>query len=327
MRVPHDQAEPAADQWPTDPDTTSANRIRGRARPHVGGAHHASTTSGSPPETSRSRKESDRIVITASYSVKVPLFQQRQPPASTSSRVEEATASAPRAADGLDGFSRRSDTASATRALLRAGADPSQLQRRPQRATRDSSATACSTAPSRSQLYRKFPAADRRRAFAAAREPRRRSSLARRARAAAADFGAYLRLGEGELKSGGARRPSMLADAVEAVIGAAFLDGGFDAARDGRRRAASATRSQTIDPTAPPARTPRRCCRNTCRRRAAAAALFGDRAIDGEAHDQIFEVECEIDDAQGPLARRRHEPPQRRAGRGRAPLMARRRAA
>src|SRR5262249_46159541 len=45
------------------------------------------------------------------------------------------------------------------------------------------------------------------------------------------DFGARLLLGEGEVKSGGARRPSILADAVEAVIGAAFLDAGFEAAR------------------------------------------------------------------------------------------------
>src|SRR5690625_3562113 len=40
----------------------------------------------------------------------------------------------------------------------------------------------------------------------------------------------YLRLGEGELKSGGFRRPSILSDALEALIGAVFLDGGFDAA-------------------------------------------------------------------------------------------------
>ncbi|MCL6646691.1 MAG: ribonuclease III [Dehalococcoidia bacterium] len=44
-------------------------------------------------------------------------------------------------------------------------------------------------------------------------------------------FGEELRLGEGELRSGGARRPSILADAVEAVVGAVFLDGGFEAAR------------------------------------------------------------------------------------------------
>ncbi|MDR1968195.1 MAG: ribonuclease III [Burkholderiaceae bacterium] len=39
-----------------------------------------------------------------------------------------------------------------------------------------------------------------------------------------------LRLGEGELRSGGQRRPSILADALEAVIGAVYLDGGFSAA-------------------------------------------------------------------------------------------------
>jgi ribonuclease-3 len=39
-----------------------------------------------------------------------------------------------------------------------------------------------------------------------------------------------LRLGEGELKSGGFRRPSILADTLEALFGAIFLDAGFDAA-------------------------------------------------------------------------------------------------
>jgi ribonuclease III len=41
----------------------------------------------------------------------------------------------------------------------------------------------------------------------------------------------YLCLGEGERKSGGLRRPSILADTFEAIIGALFIDGGFDAAR------------------------------------------------------------------------------------------------
>jgi len=41
------------------------------------------------------------------------------------------------------------------------------------------------------------------------------------------DLGSYLRLGEGELKSGGFRRPSILADVLEALFGAVFLDSGF----------------------------------------------------------------------------------------------------
>jgi ribonuclease-3 len=43
-------------------------------------------------------------------------------------------------------------------------------------------------------------------------------------------IGEALRLGEGELKSGGAQRPSILADALEALFGAIYLDAGFDAA-------------------------------------------------------------------------------------------------
>ena len=46
------------------------------------------------------------------------------------------------------------------------------------------------------------------------------------------DLGNYLRLGSGELKSGGFRRESILADATEAIIGAIYLDGGMDVARE-----------------------------------------------------------------------------------------------
>ncbi len=45
------------------------------------------------------------------------------------------------------------------------------------------------------------------------------------------DLGSSLRLGKGEERSGGRNKPSILADAVEAVIGAVYLDGGTDAAR------------------------------------------------------------------------------------------------
>ncbi|GAB4175939.1 MAG: ribonuclease III [Wenzhouxiangellaceae bacterium] len=44
------------------------------------------------------------------------------------------------------------------------------------------------------------------------------------------ELGRFIRLGPGELKSGGYLRPSILADAVEALIGAVFLDAGYDAA-------------------------------------------------------------------------------------------------
>ena len=44
-------------------------------------------------------------------------------------------------------------------------------------------------------------------------------------------LGALLRVGEGERRGGGGERPSIVADALEAVFGAVFLDGGYDAAR------------------------------------------------------------------------------------------------
>ena len=44
-------------------------------------------------------------------------------------------------------------------------------------------------------------------------------------------LGEHLKIGAGEEKTGGRNRPSILADAVEALIGAVFLDGGYDAAR------------------------------------------------------------------------------------------------
>jgi dsRNA-specific ribonuclease len=53
--------------------------------------------------------------------------------------------------------------------------------------------------------------------------------------AQAIGLGGFLRLGEGELKSGGSARPSILADAVEALVGAIYVDGGFEAARQALR--------------------------------------------------------------------------------------------
>jgi ribonuclease-3 len=49
--------------------------------------------------------------------------------------------------------------------------------------------------------------------------------------AASIGLGQQIKLGEGELKSGGFRRASILADAFEALLGAIFIDGGYDACR------------------------------------------------------------------------------------------------
>jgi ribonuclease-3 len=105
-------------------------------------------------------------------------------------------------------------------------------------------------------------------------------------------FGEQLRLGEGEVKSGGARRPSMLADAVEAVIGAVFLDGGFDAARKVVRVLFGGA-LDAIDPAAS-GKDPKTLLQEYLQGRRLALPQYAVVATRGEAHVQLFEVECVI---------------------------------
>jgi len=105
-------------------------------------------------------------------------------------------------------------------------------------------------------------------------------------------FGEQLRLGEGELKSGGARRPSMLADAVEAVIGAVVLDGGFDAARTVVRVLFGGA-LDAIDPAAS-GKDPKTLLQEYLQGRRHALPQYSVVATRGEAHQQLFEVECAI---------------------------------
>ena len=105
-------------------------------------------------------------------------------------------------------------------------------------------------------------------------------------------FGDYLFLGEGEVRSGGARRPSMLADAVEAVIGAAFLDGGFGAAH-GVVETLFGGALDAIDPAAS-GKDPKTSLQELLQARRIALPLYAVVATRGEAHEQQFQVECVI---------------------------------
>lgn len=107
-------------------------------------------------------------------------------------------------------------------------------------------------------------------------------------------FGDQLLFGEGELKSGGARRPSILADAVEAVIGAAFLDGGFDRARD-LVRTLFASALDTIDPRTT-GKDPKTLLQEYLQGRRIPLPQYAVIATRGEAHEQLFQVECVIPD-------------------------------
>ena len=112
--------------------------------------------------------------------------------------------------------------------------------------------------------------------------------------AARIGLGERLRLGEGELKSGGFRRPSILADALEALLGAVFLDAGFEAAR----KAVAAIFEQRLDEAAkaPVAKDPKTALQEHLQGRGLALPRYAVQKTEGEAHDQIFTVECRVDD-------------------------------
>ncbi|MGO4780653.1 ribonuclease III family protein, partial [Lysobacter sp. 2RAB21] len=79
-------------------------------------------------------------------------------------------------------------------------------------------------------LYQRWPQADEGALTRARAELVRESALAPIARAL--ELGGRLTLGPGEMKSGGHRRDSILADALEAVVAAIYLDAGFETCRE-----------------------------------------------------------------------------------------------
>jgi len=105
-------------------------------------------------------------------------------------------------------------------------------------------------------------------------------------------LGDLLHLGEGELKSGGARRPSILADALEAIFGAIYVDAGFDAARSVIERLYEPAMNR-IDPT-DPGKDPKTVLQEVLQGRHLPLPRYGLVATHGEAHVQQFEVECLI---------------------------------
>jgi ribonuclease-3 len=106
------------------------------------------------------------------------------------------------------------------------------------------------------------------------------------------DLGAQLLLGEGEIRSGGAQRPSMLADAVEAVIGAVFLDGGFEAAQIFTLRI-FAVLLQNVDPRIA-GKDAKTLLQELLQARHLPLPQYTVVTTTGEAHEQSFQVECRI---------------------------------
>ena len=112
--------------------------------------------------------------------------------------------------------------------------------------------------------------------------------------AAKLGLGERLRLGEGELKSGGFRRPSILADALEALLGAVYLDAGFDAVRAAVERLLGERLESRED--LPVHKDPKTALQELLQGRKLQLPRYSVQRTEGEAHEQTFTVECRVDD-------------------------------
>ncbi|GHU44530.1 ribonuclease 3 [Betaproteobacteria bacterium] len=103
----------------------------------------------------------------------------------------------------------------------------------------------------------------------------------------------YLRLGEGEMKSGGRQRPSILADVLEAIFGAIYLDSGFEATAEVIERlfaeqVAALTPGQSM-------KDPKTRLQEWLQGRHLALPNYHLLGTSGAAHEQMFRVLCQID--------------------------------
>ena len=108
-------------------------------------------------------------------------------------------------------------------------------------------------------------------------------------------LGDHLRLGEGELKSGGYRRASILADALEAVIGAIYLDSGIEAARAAAERLLR-PRLAALPP-ADALKDPKTRLQKRLQAAGQPLPRYEVLEVSGEPHDQRFTVRCTAGEA------------------------------
>jgi len=139
-------------------------------------------------------------------------------------------------------------------------------------------------------LYRSFPEGDEGQLSRLRASLVKREALADIARELA--LGDFLRLGSGELKSGGFRRGSILADALEAVFGAVLVDGGFEACRDCIHRL-YAQRFENIS-VVDELKDPKTRLQEYLQSRKLALPEYEMVRVTGKAHNQLFDVECRV---------------------------------
>ena len=142
--------------------------------------------------------------------------------------------------------------------------------------------------------------------------------------AAGLGLGAVLQLGSGELKSGGFRRQSILADALESLCGAIFLDGGQAAVEPVIARLFAARIATLPSPAA--LKDAKTRLQEYLQSRSLTLPRYSVLGVEGEDHAQTFKVSCEVPDLRlrvegGGSSRRRAE--QQAAGRMLAEIEAR----
>jgi ribonuclease-3 len=117
------------------------------------------------------------------------------------------------------------------------------------------------------------------------------SSPSLAAMASSLNLGEQLRLGSGELKSGGFRRDSILADSLEAVLGAIYLDGGLDAANDVVTRLLGGRLREL--PAAETLKDPKTRLQEILQSRGLPLPRYTLEEVGGEPHEQWFVASCE----------------------------------
>jgi ribonuclease-3 len=106
------------------------------------------------------------------------------------------------------------------------------------------------------------------------------------------DLGKHLRLGSGELKSGGFDRDSILADALEALFGAILVDGGIEAAREAILRVYQ-EQLQSVDPRSIQ-KDPKTRLQELLQKQTQSTPDYEVMEVHGEAHAQTFTVKCTV---------------------------------
>ena len=106
------------------------------------------------------------------------------------------------------------------------------------------------------------------------------------------DLSSVMRLGEGEMRSGGQNRPSILADALEAIIGAVYLDGGY---KDAQALVERLFAQVEIKPDMQAVgKDPKTELQEWLQGRKLALPKYTVVGTSGAAHRQQFEVSCEV---------------------------------